>query len=286
MPGSIQQPRQLPLEHSTHPPTHPPALPAPPPSHPPTCRPWTAGRRSRSSRWPGTGGRTSAGSTARQQTSGGELGWAPRDGILQLHCGSPADAHCGQALEQQQLPPGLNSIAWAAAVREPQQLRCPFTFMISCQVAPDSMPRIISASCSVSCLPPVAARAAAEPSAPSPALVPSATRQRQEGEGIRALRSRRLLRACTHVPTAHTQAWARNWQAAGGTGGRLAAAAAAALRTYDGLAVCGGCCLEYRGGTRHQQLRQNPRGLQQQGRHGGKLAWEAAGWGRRPPSRL
>jgi hypothetical protein len=195
---------------------------------------------------------------------------------LQLHCGSPADAHCGQALEQQQLPPGLNSIAWAAAVREPQQLRCPFTFMISCQVAPDSMPRIISASCSVSCLPPVAARAAAEPSAPSPALVPSATRQRQEGEGIRALRSRRLLRACTHVPTAHTQAWGRNWQAAGGTGGRLAAAAAAALRTYDGLAVCGGCCLEYRGGTRHQQLRKDPRGLRQQGK-----AWWQVGAGRR-----
>lgn len=32
---------------------------------PPTCRPWTAGRRSRSSRWPGTDGRTSAGGRSR-----------------------------------------------------------------------------------------------------------------------------------------------------------------------------------------------------------------------------
>lgn len=50
-----------------------------------------------------------------------------------------------------------------------------YFFMISSQVAPLSMPRIICASCSVSCLPLRAAAAAAEPaSAPTPALVPSA----------------------------------------------------------------------------------------------------------------
>lgn len=76
------------------------------------------------------------------------------------------------------------------------------TFEISCHVAPGSTPRIISASCLVSCL--AAERAAFTPSAVMPALVPSAGRG-EGGEGAQAMMRQVALQLLTCLPRHHTE---------------------------------------------------------------------------------